>query len=293
MISDVPRVVLHQDDVGMCHGANQAFVELSRLGTITSGSVMVPCPWFLEVADIAAMDTSLDLGVHLTLTAEKRYYKWGPLTRPSVASGLTDVNGHFHPDVSTVRRMAHPQAVEAELRAQIERALAAGIDVTHLDAHMGAAVAPEFCETYIRLGVDFRLPILLVRDIADYAPNNHLIGVDQSTHDTFARLAGDNRMPLFDRVLETDWHRTGPPWERCITLVGLCIDPLSFICFHPNAPGELQFIEPDSSNIREDEYAVLGSAEYQRWLAAQPIERIGMRTIREEFCDRMDSTGGA
>ena len=68
------RIVLHQDDVGMCHGANVAFRELSALGSITSGSVMVPCPWFREAAQMAANE-SLDLGVHLTLTAEKEFYR--------------------------------------------------------------------------------------------------------------------------------------------------------------------------------------------------------------------------
>ena len=71
----VQRVVIHADDVGFCHGANRAFVELSKLGAITSGSVMVPCPWFTEIAQIAATDAvsnapSLDVGVHLTLTSE-------------------------------------------------------------------------------------------------------------------------------------------------------------------------------------------------------------------------------
>ena len=74
------RVVIHQDDVGMCHGANTAFVELARAGAITSGSVMVPCPWFTEIAEIAAADPALDLGVHLTLTAEKAHYRWRPIS---------------------------------------------------------------------------------------------------------------------------------------------------------------------------------------------------------------------
>ena len=157
------RVVLHEDDVGMCHGANSAFLELVRLGVCSSGSVMVPCPWFLEIAEAAAADPSIDLGVHLTLNAEKRHYKWRPLTAPSPKSGLTDEHGFFHPDVATTRRKASPEAVETELRAQIDAAYAAGIDVTHLDAHMGAAFSPEFCDIYIRLGLEYRLPILLTR----------------------------------------------------------------------------------------------------------------------------------
>ena len=79
----------------------------------------------------------------------------------------------------SVRRHADPAAVEVELRAQVEAALAAGIDVTHLDAHMGAALAPEFCDIYLRLGVDYRLPILLTGTLAGYGPSNHLAGVDR------------------------------------------------------------------------------------------------------------------
>ena len=83
-------VILHADDVGMCHGANTAFVELSRIGALTCGSVMVPCPWFPEIAHIAAAETTLDLGVHLTLTSEWPSYRWGPLTRAGAGSGLVD-----------------------------------------------------------------------------------------------------------------------------------------------------------------------------------------------------------
>src|SRR5262245_12066653 len=94
------NVVIHQDDVGMCHGANAAFLELARLGVVTSGSVMVPCPWFPEIAEAAANDPTLDVGVHLTLTAEKEHYRWGPLTGAS-AAGLTDADGYLWRDVSS------------------------------------------------------------------------------------------------------------------------------------------------------------------------------------------------
>ena len=152
------RLVIHADDVGMCHGANRAFVELSHAGAITSGSVMVACPWFPEIAEIAAGDASLagnaslDVGVHLTLNAEKAHYRWRPVSNPSPASGLVDDDGYLWHRVAQVRKAAHPDAVEAEWRAQIDRALAAGIDVTHLDTHMGSALAPEWCDRYIAVG---------------------------------------------------------------------------------------------------------------------------------------------
>jgi len=86
-------IVLHQDDVGMCHGANVAFLELSKLGSITSASVMVPCPWFAEAASMAATNPELDLGVHLTLTAEKEFYRWRPISDPSNRLALLTSTG--------------------------------------------------------------------------------------------------------------------------------------------------------------------------------------------------------
>ncbi len=160
------RLVIHADDVGMCHGANRAFVELSHAGTITSGSVMVPCPWFPELAEVAAADASLDVGVHLTLNAEKAHYRWRPVSNASAASGLVDDDGYLWHRVAQVRQAAHPDAVEEEWRAQIDQALLAGIDVTHLDTHMGSALAPEWCERYVAIGVEYRLPVLITSTLA-------------------------------------------------------------------------------------------------------------------------------
>src|SRR6185295_8360623 len=93
-VANEARVMaIHVDDVGMCHGANQAFIELSRSGGVTCGSVMVPCPWFREIADAARDDPSLDLGVHLTLTSEWQHYRWGPISTVDAASGLVDAQG--------------------------------------------------------------------------------------------------------------------------------------------------------------------------------------------------------
>ena len=100
------------------------------------------------------------------LNSEKQPYRWRPLTSSSRSAGLTDEAGYFWSTVPAVRKHAAPEAVEAELRAQIDAALDAGIDVTHLDGHMGAAMMPEFVDIYFRLGRDYNLPILLVKDSA-------------------------------------------------------------------------------------------------------------------------------
>lgn len=277
------RVVLHVDDVGMCHGANSAFAELSRFGTCSSGSVMVPCPWFLEAAENAAADPTLDLGVHLTLNSEKQYYKWRPLTLPSPAAGLTDDLGYFFPDVTTTRRNAAPEAVEAELRAQIEVAVKTGFDITHFDAHMGAAMAPEFCDIYLRLGREYRLPVLITSTIAAYTPNDNLPDVKEDAHRPGVEAARRMGFTVFDEALQTTWRRprSQPAEPAYKALIESIDDGLTFVCFHVNAPGELESIEPKSSYIRTQEYDVLRDPAFRDWLMAQDLDIIGMRPLRD------------
>jgi predicted glycoside hydrolase/deacetylase ChbG (UPF0249 family) len=96
-------VILHVDDLAMCHGANRAYLELARAGHVTCGSVMVPCPWFREIAEVAAADPGIDLGIHLTLTSEWAQYRWRPISTTSRASGLIDGDGYFWRDVKSLR----------------------------------------------------------------------------------------------------------------------------------------------------------------------------------------------
>jgi predicted glycoside hydrolase/deacetylase ChbG (UPF0249 family) len=277
-------IVLHQDDVGMCHGANVAFLELSKLGSITSASVMVPCPWFAEAASMAASDPKLDLGVHLTLTAEKEFYRWRPISDASKSTGLVDEHGFMWRDVSSVRKNANREAVEVELRAQIETAIASGFDVTHLDAHMGATLAPEFCEIYLGLGVDYELPVLITRKLSHYGPNNHIVGVTDDQFNPFVELAKAKNFAVFERVLETNFARPSSveleddAYQKMFTKKQ---DGLTFAALHPNAPGEVEKIEPRQFHVRTREYEIFRSREYLNWLNQRQIKPIGMREIRD------------
>ena len=277
-------IVLHQDDVGMCHGANAAFLELSKLGSITSGSVMVPCPWFAEAASMAAANPELDLGVHLTLTAEKEFYRWRPISDPSKSTGLVDEHGFMWRDVSSVRKNANLEAVKVELNAQIETAMASGFDVTHLDAHMGATLAPEFCEIYLDLGVEYRLPVLITRKLSHYGPNSHIVGVGEDEFKSFVELAKAKNLPVFERVLETNFARPSSveleddAYQKMFTQKH---GGLTFAALHPNAPGEVEVIEPRQFHVRTREYEIFRSGDYLNWLKQEPIKAIGMRVIRD------------
>src|SRR3982751_3877604 len=110
-------MAIHVDDVGMCHGANRAFIELSRSGGVTCGSVMVPCPWFREIADAAREDPLLDLGVHLTLTSEWPQYRWGPISTRSRESGLIDDQGYFPRNILELRPRLGERGTEANAAA--------------------------------------------------------------------------------------------------------------------------------------------------------------------------------
>ncbi|MBT5866591.1 MAG: ChbG/HpnK family deacetylase [Ilumatobacter sp.] len=285
---DATRLVIHADDVGMCHGANSAFVELSHQGGITAGSVMVPCPWFPEIADLAARDDLLDVGVHLTLNAEKAHYRWRPVSGVGASSGLVDAEGYLWHRVADTRANAHPEAVETEWRAQIDTALGAGIDVTHLDAHMGSALGPEWCDRYINVGIDYDIPVLITRALSMYGPNNHLADVTDVDFERFVAQAEAARMPVFDEVLETDFSRPrGEPtaYETMLTASDVLAHDLVFCAFHPNAPGpgEIEVIEPDTWHVRTDEHALFGTDEWLALLNAQPFELTTMRELRAEY----------
>src|SRR5919109_4413009 len=156
-------VIIHTDDIGMCHAAVQAFKDLWNFGTITSGAVMVPCPWFPAVAQMCRENTDIDMGVHATLNAEWESYRWGPVSTRESDSGLIDQAGYFHQWHQAVYDNAKPEAVDKEVNAQIERALAAGIDVTHVDSHMGTIMSPLFIQSYIQAGASRGLPNMLPR----------------------------------------------------------------------------------------------------------------------------------
>jgi predicted glycoside hydrolase/deacetylase ChbG (UPF0249 family) len=272
-------VVIHEDDVGMTHGSNVAFAELSARGVVSSGSVMAPCPWFPEVLAMAAADPSLDLGVHLTLNSEMQPYRWRPLTRPPRSAGLTDEMGYFRLNDGSVRGAA-PQAVEAELRAQIDAAIAGGIDVTHLDTHCGAAMRPEFIDIYRQLGEDYDLPIVLMRRFAGGNPRPPGAPALPRALEAFAADAAARGEPVFDLFYETPWDRTVEAEGVYREILASTEEGLSFFAFHFNAPGD-EALAPDVAHYRTDEYALFRSGRIEPVIAELGIELIGMREIRD------------
>ncbi len=151
-------VILHIDDAGSAQCVLPAIKNLLDFGLVTSTAVMVPCAWFSETAAHCRQHPDVDMGVHLTLNSEWSNCRWAPISTQDRASGLIDDEGYFFRRHAGLYAAATPEAGKAEMRAQIERALAAGIDVTHIDSHMGAIGHPTFVQSYVELALEYRLP---------------------------------------------------------------------------------------------------------------------------------------
>ena len=163
---DSRLLILHADDLGMSHSVNRATFEALEQGWITSASILVPCPWFPEVARFVSthQDLDVDLGIHLALNSEWTSFRWGPASPVDEVPSLLDEEGYLPLLEPMVVAQARPGEVERELRAQIERARTAGIPISHLDSHMGTLFRSEaLFEVYRRVGAEYDLPILVER----------------------------------------------------------------------------------------------------------------------------------
>jgi hypothetical protein len=152
-------LIINADDAGLAHAENLATLEALRHGLVGSSTIMAPCPWFPEIAAAAVADPKLDFGVHLVVTSEWDSMRWGPVLGRTAVPSMLDAQGYFLGSVRAVHAKAKPAEVEAECRAQIQKALDAGIDVSHLDMHMHALALDErLFEVYLKLAREFDLP---------------------------------------------------------------------------------------------------------------------------------------
>ena len=235
---DAKLLILTCDDLGLCHAANVGVYQSLRQGRATSASLMVPCPWARAAAAAYRGD---DVGVHLTLNAEFDLYRWGPITQ---APSLLDGDGGFPRTVDDLWDHADLDEVRRECRAQIERAILWGFDVSHLDAHLGALQnRPEFFDIYLELALEFTLPLRL-----SGAPTESLAGFP------FRALAAEAGLVFPDNLIVAP----GVGTRKALADALADLQPgVTEVYLHPAvSSSELEALTPDWE-ARVDDYELL------------------------------------
>ncbi len=161
---DAKLLIIHADDLAVAHSEDAASFDALNNGAANSASIIVPCPWLIEVADYAKAHPDADLGIHLALTAEWKTYRWGSVESKDKVPSLYDPAGYLWPETQPAAEHVKVDEVEREIRAQIDRAIAMGIHPTHLDSHMGTMFSrPDLAAIYIKVAHEYKLPFLALR----------------------------------------------------------------------------------------------------------------------------------
>ncbi|MFF3063477.1 polysaccharide deacetylase family protein [Oerskovia sp. NPDC057915] len=286
---DARALILNADDFGMCRAANRAITELLVAGHLDSATLMVPCPWAPEALAFAADRTDLDLGVHLVLTSEWTRYRWRPLI--GTGTTLVDDAGYFPADCRSVETRASDADVAAELAAQLDTALAAGMDVTHLDNHMGSVYGletgrsflPQVFELAARHGLPFRLP----RTVGLGLPDTYRSVLDQA-----AAAADAAGVVILDHLTTHPFELLGegtPDEEDYASMkVGFldllrAIEPgVTEVFLHPMLDDEeLGDVADYAVAKRGFERRLLADPDVAATLAEEGIVRVGWRDLRD------------
>jgi len=274
--------IIHTDDIGMCQASVDAFSDLAEAGIITSGAVMVPCPWFLHAAAYARAHRAADLGVHLTLTCEWQTYRWGPVSTRDPASGLLDGEGCLYHTSADAQKHGDPAAMERELREQVRLALAHGIDATHIDTHMGTVAHPSLIDKYAAIARENRLPAMIFRmDEAGWRAQ----GLDAG----FARVAAGfvrqleaAGMPLLDSMMGMPLDSKEDRLELTKARLSALPAGITHFIIHPSKDTpELRAITPRDWQCRAADYRTFMDDAVRRHLKDIGVHTIGYRALRE------------
>ena len=213
-------VIFHIDDAGMSPDSNQGVREALGQGIATSTSIMFPCPWVGPCVEYLKEHPETDAGIHLTLTAEWRSYRWGPVAGKRAVPSLVDPEGCLWGEVPAVLQHATPDDVEAEIRAQLDRCLAMGITPTHLDSHMGTLFAsPLFFQRYLKVGVEMHIPVLIPGGHLDYIVRDTPALVEPARQ--MGRLTWQAGLPVIDDLHTGKWGGARPEEKKAQILTFL------------------------------------------------------------------------
>ncbi len=273
VFSDSRLLMIHADDLGMCHSVNRAITMALEAGAVSSASLMVPCPGFSEAADWARQHPQYDIGIHSTLISEWEGYRWGPVSQIEHGAELVDNNGYFWPRNSLLR--ASPEEIQEEISAQIRLAKDMGIDPTHLDSHMLSVARPDYISAYIRCARQHGLPFL----------------IDQYWHAYASREGSASEQDVvIDNLLQAHFKLATDDLEEYYLSTLRELKPgLNVLIVHPGLDDEeLRTItgdcRPYGAAWRQRDFEIVMSAEFKSALRENDIQVVNWRTIKSSLC---------
>jgi chitin disaccharide deacetylase len=273
-------LIIHADDIGMCQATLPALADALDFGLVSSAAVMTPCAWFPAAAEFCRAHPEIDMGVHLTLNSEWDAYRWGPISTRDPATGLLDAQGYFHQWPPETFAQAAPAAVEVEIRAQVERALGAGIRPTHVDSHMGTVAWPPFTAAYIQVAQEYRLPLFFLGGAAAL----RRAGLSEEAVAMAAPLTQDlleRGVPLFDAFESLPLDDPTDHVGAARRIIEGLQPGLTMLVLHPAADTpELRAIAPDWP-CRVANLAAVLSPELRDYVRQSGAQVIGYRPLRD------------
>lgn len=275
---DARLLMIHADDLGMSHSVNAASIGALTEGVASSASVMVPCPWFPEMAAWSREHPDADLGLHLTLTSEWQLYRWRPVAPPDQVKGLIDADGFLWRSVEEVKAHAKPAEVETEIRAQVARARHFGMKPTHLDSHMGTLFAdPQFFAAYVRVSKETGIMPMLPGPTPEIVAMARGMGMDYPP--LVRKLQGEGY--VFLDVLNTSlqggtYDERREAFHQFVR--GLTPGVTELICHLAGDDQEIQHITGNWRN-RYNEFRLFTDPQSRAFLKEQGVTLIGYRQL--------------
>jgi hypothetical protein len=231
-------LMIHADDAGMSHASNAGTIATLEAGTVTSVSIMMPCAWVPGFVAYLKEHPEVDAGLHLTYTAEWDPYRWAPVAGRDAVPGLVDAMGFMHDNVREVVSNATADEIEQELRAQIALAEKMGINITHIDSHMGTLFSkPEYFERYLKVGIEKQIPLLIA------AGHGTIVGKEDSEAykqlRPYAEKAWEAGLPVFDDIDTRSYSwKSAEKTAEYVDMIRTLKPGITWFNCHPTKPTE-------------------------------------------------------
>ena len=273
-------VIFHIDDIGFSHASNLGSFECLDYGIASSGSLIVPAPWFLDAASIIKQRPHYDIGVHLTLTAEYETYRWRALSSADQSSGLLSHDRCLWKTSEEAVDHISQEIAEKEMRTQINYALQSGIDVTHIDTHMGTVINPKFLPSYLSIAREYQIPAFLPRLSREEIS---VFGLGEFT-ELFLRMyetLDEEGFPFIDHmIIDTGGAYSDKTQYYCKRFKEIRSGITHFL-FHPAIMSpELQAITPDSAKWRNQDYEAFTDPLVRQCVEDNDLQVVGYRQVR-------------